>query len=100
MKTPTTEYSINVESNRQITDAFLKGLGMALEEEKPLFNTYKKGDTHVTIGLYGELTIARKHWLNDEFDRIYSGINPDITINDFFKIVELLKIENLSVGGN
>lgn len=97
MKEPTTEFSKAIQENAQITKTFLESEGWLRHDERPLFDSFThKSDSNVkcSIGLYGEFSIVEYHWINtDEPVRVFSTINPDLTIEDYHTIVRLLKIK-------
>ena len=98
MKEPTTEYSKFIQETVKINREFLQKEGWILKEEYPLYETYihsKSDDILCSIGLYGEFYIGELHWMNKTPEREFSTINPNLTIQDYYKIIELLNIRQL-----
>lgn len=98
MKQPTTEYAIAMQEQVQINREFLLSQGWELKDEKPLYETFvHKSDPDVvcSIGAYGEFSIAELHWCNKTPDREFTTINPRLTTDDYFKIIDLLSIQRL-----
>lgn len=96
MKEPTTPYSIAVHEKRQITRTFLEKEGWKLRQEFPLYDCFEhRSDPKITcgIGLYGEFTLTQEHWLNPEPERVFTTMNPDLTIEDYRTIIRLLKLK-------
>lgn len=96
MKKATTPWTQAIQQMpHRIDEAYLLSRGFELIEEKPLFNTYQHKRNRllfVTIGMYGELSIAEKHWCNDEVERIFSTINRDIKRWEFDILLKYLNI--------
>ena len=93
-----TSYIKELEENREITREFLETQGWFLCEEYPLFENYKHKHNdrlYLAIGLYGQLHIVEYHWMNDEPQSEYRATNSDLTIEDYHKIIELLKIRRI-----
>jgi len=95
MKKPTTPFSIAVQNEIQINRKFLESQGWVLDKEVPLYESFKHPKHPLLvcgIGLYGEFNITELHWCNNTPERIFSTINPKLTTDDYFKIIELLSI--------
>lgn len=98
MKQPTTEFAMAVQEQIQINREFLLSQGWELKEEKPLYETFvhkSSPDIICSIGLYGEFSISELHWCNKTPDRTLFTINPNLTKEDYFKIIDLLSIKSL-----
>jgi hypothetical protein len=96
MKTPTTEYSIDVQEKIQINREFLLSEGWRLEKEYPLYESYihsKNSDLVCGIGLYGSFSVCELHWCNKTPEKEFTTMNPNLTKNDYFKILSLLNIK-------
>jgi len=96
MKKPTTPYSIAMQEEIQINREFLESRGWVLDEEKPLFETFKhsKDENLVcSIGLYGNFSITELHWCNKTPERYFSTMNPKLTHEDYDYIVKILNIK-------
>jgi hypothetical protein len=96
MKTPTTEFAIAMQEQVQINRDFLLSQGFVMTEEKPLFERFvhsKDSDIVCSIGLYGEFSISELHWCNKTPERSFFAINPKLTKEDYFKIIEMLRIK-------
>lgn len=96
MKEPTTPYSIWVQQQIQINREFLLSQGWILKNEFPLYESFvhkSNSDFICAIGLYGDFSIAELHWCNKTPDRQFTTINPSLTQEDYFKILQLLNIE-------
>ena len=93
MKEPTTPFAIGTMEKMQITRKFLLEQGWELDEDKPLFETFKKGQSYYCmIGMYGDFSIGELHWLNRDPERYFHTRNSDLTIDDYFTIIKLLNI--------
>lgn len=95
MKTPTTPYSIETQEKVQITRKFLESEGWKLTEEKPLYESFehtKNADLKCSIGLYGGFSLVELHWCNKTPEKEFSTINRDLTIEDYYTVVRLLKL--------
>jgi len=95
MKTPTTPFSIQAQEKIKINRKFLLSKGWVLEEEKPLYETFKhiKNSSLVcSIGLYGSFSISELHWINETPERSFFTLNPELTEDDYFTIIRLLNI--------
>lgn len=96
MKQPTTPYSIDVHSKRQITREFLESQGWILHEDKPLYESYKHSydvNLRCSIGLYGGFGICELHWINQDPETQFSTGNPNLTQDDYFTIIKLLNLK-------
>jgi hypothetical protein len=96
MKQPTTPYSIDVQSKIQINREFLLAQGWVLRKELPLYESFvhsKNEDLICAIGLYGDFSICELHWCNKTPDRQFTAINPELTREDYFKIISFLNIK-------
>jgi len=103
MKTPTTPVSIDIDSKRQITREFLESQGWVLQEDKPLFETYKHSrdsNLRCSISLYGGFSIVELHWMNQDPEIEFTAQNPNLTKEDYFTIVKLLNIKTLCQKNN
>ena len=71
--------------------------GWEVEETKPLYIDYahksKKDYLKARLSKYGGIFIGEKDWMNNEFDRIFTTVNPNFTESDYFKIMKLLMIK-------
>jgi hypothetical protein len=98
MKQPTTPFSISLQSEIQINRSFLESQGWVLEREVPLYESFVHKNNELLvcgIGLYGEFNITELHWANKTPERTFSTTNAKLTIDDYFKIIELLRIKGL-----
>ena len=97
MKTPTTQYQQNIQSQIEINREFLLSQGWILQDEYALFENYfhsKDKDLVCSIGLYGEFSICQLHWCNKTPEKQFTTINPRLTKEDYFKIIDLLNLTN------
>lgn len=95
MRQPTTPFSIGVQELVQINREFLLSQGWVLKNEYPLYESFvhsKDNDLICAIGLYGDFSITELHWCNKTPERQFSTLNPKLTKEDYFKIIELLNI--------
>lgn len=95
MKQPTTEYSIAIQEQVKINRTFLEVQGWTLDEEKPLFETFKHSRNSslvCSIGLYGDFSIVELHWMNQTPEKAFYTLNPNLTEEDYFTIINLLNI--------
>lgn len=95
MKTPTTEFSIAMQEKIQINRDFLLTQGWVLTEEKPLFERFVHSSNLnfvCSIGLYGEFSIAELHWCNKTPEKYFCALNPTLTEEDYFKIIDMLRL--------
>jgi hypothetical protein len=96
MKEATTPYSIEMQRIIQLNTKFLVSEGWVIHKEYPLFDEFyhsKNKDLVCTTGLYGEFYIAELHWINKTPEREFSTTNPNLTKEDYFKILDLLVIK-------
>lgn len=96
MKKPTTPYSIEVQEKAQITKEFLISQGWEPSDELSLYDSFrhsKNNNLTCSIGLYGEFYLSRLDWLEKIPDRVFNTVNRDLTKEDYFKIIDLLKIK-------
>lgn len=96
MKTATTPFGIEMQEKIQINRDFLLSEGWKLEFEKPLFEVFSHPGNSLlkcSIGFHGELSITEKHWCNDEPEKGFFTINPYLTKEEYFKIIQMLRIE-------
>lgn len=95
MKQPTTPCAIAIQEQVQINRDFLLSQGWVLKKEFPLYESFehsKNRDMICAIGLYGDFSICQLHWCNKTPEREFTTINPDLTKEDYFKILSLLNI--------
>jgi hypothetical protein len=95
MKKPTTPWAKMVQEKAQINRDFLISQGWRLKEEKPLFETFthtKNPDAFCSIGLYGEFSLTKVHWCNKTPELFFNTVNPDLTTDDYFSILRMLRI--------
>jgi len=96
MKQPTTPFSIAIQEKIQINRAFLIANGWGLTEEYPLFEKFTHSNNSnlvCSIGLYGEFSIAELHWCNKTPEKSFNTTNPNLTQDDYFKIIQLLNLK-------
>lgn len=97
MKEATTPYQIAMEQREnKIDNEFLIGMGFELVNEYPLKNIYRhtiEQLVYCSIGLYGELFIGEKHWCNDDYERVFTTINPSLDQTDFTLLLVMLNIK-------
>jgi len=97
MKEPTTEFCIDAVQRTSINRDFLLSQGWVLTKEYPLFEDFTHPNNslaHCSIGLYGSFSIVEVHWCNGTPEREFSSPNnPDLTTDDYFYIIKLLRIK-------
>ena len=96
MKQATTPYSIEIQKNAQITREFLLSKGWRLIEDKPLYESFehtKNPDLNCSISLYGGFSLVELHWCNKTPEKTFSTINPNLTIEDYDNIINLMNIK-------
>ena len=96
MKRPTTPASIATQEQVQINREFLQSLGWKLKNEFPLYESFehsKNSNLVCAIGLYGDFSICELHWCNKTPEKQFTTINPALTHEDYFKIIEMLRID-------
>jgi len=79
----------------RLTKDFLLSQGWEMVLGMPLFTDFKHKsnlDLVCRIGMYGEFYITELHWCNKTSERIFSTINSNLTTDDYFKILSLLRI--------
>jgi hypothetical protein len=95
MKQPTTSYTVHLQEQMQINRDFLLSEGWKLKEDYPLFETFEHTVSNLlvcSIGLYGEFSICELHWCNRTPEREFSTVNPNLTKEDYYQILKLLRI--------
>lgn len=95
MKVPTTPWSIATQDKVKINRQFLEEQGWVLNEEYPLFETFKHirdSSLICSIGLYGSFSIAELHWINQTPEKQFSTMNANLTEEDYFTILRLLNV--------
>lgn len=93
MKTPTTGYSIDLQSKITINRDFLEKRGWVLTEEKPLYEDFKyknNADLICSITLYGGFSITELDWINKTPTNQFSAMNPNLTEEDYHSIIRML----------
>lgn len=93
MKEPTTPCSIDAQNRMKINREFLISKGFVLTGEYPLFEEFKHSKDYLifaSIGLYGSFSIGDLHWCNKTVERVFSTMNPNLTEEDFDRIVSML----------
>lgn len=96
MRKPTTPFGHHVHNTMQINREFLLSQGWILDEDKPLFETFKhpsNGLLRCSIGFYGSFSIFEKHWCNDEPEKGFFTTNHNLTKEDYFRILSMLKLQ-------
>lgn len=80
-----------------ITKEFLVGIGFNVQVEYPLYTAFQHsryGKIYCSIGKYGEFSLVEYHWCNEGDEvRAFKTINAKLTINDFYTILKLSRIE-------
>jgi hypothetical protein len=96
MKSPTTEFDIENQKQIQINRDFLISQGWELKEEYPLFENFTHPKNHLVyaaIGIHGEFSICEVHWCNGNPEREFNSLNPELTTDDYFNILKMLRIK-------
>lgn len=83
-----------------ITIEFLEKQGFEIIEDYPTYAVLKhKRNERLFASCgkcrFGEIFIGEKHWINDEYERMFSAVNPTLTESDYFTIINYLVIKNI-----
>lgn len=82
--------------DKKIDKEFLEYNGFILNKEYPLCQIYvhsKSDRIRCSIGRkYGHFSMSELHWCNDAVEKEFTTINPNLSKDDYFKIIQLLNI--------